>query len=225
MSLRLVEVLSHVQRLAGGAAARPPLGLPEPGVQRGHPRRGGRAASGSLHTEGLAADVALPARRSSAPLWLQVRAPRVLRRRLLREGGLPPRRRRPAALLGAGDVARRREPLGRQRAPLRAHRLRPLHRRRDDPGALHGITAPPVRIARTARLRAGRRRRGRDGHGGGGRRARQRGDGCIVADARDAAPGEGRAGDARAAAIVSHHLRAARRAHAGAIESNPVSLR
>src|SRR5439155_8625052 len=55
--------------------------------------------------------------------------PRLLRRRLLREGGLPPRGCRPPALLGGDDVAGGREPLRGERAALRADGGRSVRRR------------------------------------------------------------------------------------------------
>lgn len=72
MSLRLIEVLSHVQRLAGGAPLVLISGYRSPEYNEAIRERGGRAASGSLHTEGLAADVAFP-RAKLRSLWMQVR--------------------------------------------------------------------------------------------------------------------------------------------------------
>jgi uncharacterized protein YcbK (DUF882 family) len=72
MSLRLIEVLSHVQRLAGGAPVVLISGYRSREYNESIRDRGGRAASGSLHTEGLAADVAFPRTKLRA-LWMQVR--------------------------------------------------------------------------------------------------------------------------------------------------------
>src|SRR5262249_24523316 len=84
--------------------ARPPLRLPEPHLQpvaEGQGEAGGRR----LHAHrGPRRPSRLPAPAAPEALAPDPR-PRLLRCRLLREGGLPPRRRRPAALLGGDDVA------------------------------------------------------------------------------------------------------------------------
>ena len=72
-SLRLVETLSW---LSGAAGVRPLTlmsGYRSPAYNDGLRASGARAAGGSLHTEGLAADVALP-RKELKPLWLRIRA-------------------------------------------------------------------------------------------------------------------------------------------------------
>ncbi len=71
VSPRFVELLGWVYVRAGQ-----PLvllsGYRSPAYNEGMRRRGVRAAGGSLHTEGLAADVALP-RSLLEPLWLELR--------------------------------------------------------------------------------------------------------------------------------------------------------
>jgi uncharacterized protein YcbK (DUF882 family) len=72
-SLRLIEVLS---RLQGETKVRPLTlvsGYRSPAYNEGLRAQGVRAAGGSLHTEGLAADVAFP-RPVLKPLWLRLRA-------------------------------------------------------------------------------------------------------------------------------------------------------
>jgi uncharacterized protein YcbK (DUF882 family) len=73
VSLRLIEVLAHLQQVTG----RRPLvilsGYRSPAYNDGLRARGRKAAAASLHTEGLAADLALP-RSLLRPLWLDLRA-------------------------------------------------------------------------------------------------------------------------------------------------------
>jgi uncharacterized protein YcbK (DUF882 family) len=72
LSLRLVEVLSRLQAMAGGAPLVVLSGYRSADYNEGLRRRGARAAAGSLHTEGLAADIALP-RPGLRDLWLGLR--------------------------------------------------------------------------------------------------------------------------------------------------------
>jgi uncharacterized protein YcbK (DUF882 family) len=72
ISLRLIEVLGYLQ---GETAVRPLVlqsGYRSPAYNEGLRAQGRQAASGSLHTEGLAADVAFP-RATLDPLWHQIR--------------------------------------------------------------------------------------------------------------------------------------------------------
>jgi uncharacterized protein YcbK (DUF882 family) len=68
---RFVELLAHVSDRVGQ-----PLvvlsGYRTPAYNEGIRRRGGKAASGSLHTEGLAADLAIP-RAQLLPMWTYLR--------------------------------------------------------------------------------------------------------------------------------------------------------
>ena len=72
-SLRLIEVLSHLQRLAGGRPLTLVSGYRSPEYNEQLREQGAKAAAGSLHTEGLAADVAFP-RPLLRGLWRKVRA-------------------------------------------------------------------------------------------------------------------------------------------------------
>jgi len=72
-SLRLIEVLSWVQKTSHERPLTLMSGYRSPGYNEGLRAKGMRAAGGSLHTEGLAADVAFP-RAVLRPLWMKVRA-------------------------------------------------------------------------------------------------------------------------------------------------------
>ncbi len=72
-SLRLIEVLSWVQKTSRVRPLTLMSGYRSPEYNEGLRAKGMRAAGGSLHTEGLAADVAFP-RATLRPLWMKVRA-------------------------------------------------------------------------------------------------------------------------------------------------------
>ncbi|TMB24336.1 MAG: DUF882 domain-containing protein [Deltaproteobacteria bacterium] len=72
-SLRLIEVLSWAQKTARARPLTLMSGYRRPEYNEGLRAQGVRAAGGSLHTEGLAADVAFP-RAMLRPLWMKVRA-------------------------------------------------------------------------------------------------------------------------------------------------------
>jgi uncharacterized protein YcbK (DUF882 family) len=72
ISLRLVELLGHVYAERGRQPLRIQSGYRSPDYNEAIRSRGAKAAGGSLHTEGLAADVAFPAKELK-PLWLQIR--------------------------------------------------------------------------------------------------------------------------------------------------------
>lgn len=72
VSLRLVELLGWMSRVRGGEALRIQSGYRSPDYNEAIRARGARAAGGSLHTEGLAADVAFPAK-ELRPLWMKLR--------------------------------------------------------------------------------------------------------------------------------------------------------
>jgi uncharacterized protein YcbK (DUF882 family) len=147
---RFVELLGWLAVRAGQ-----PLvllsGYRSPAYNEGIRRRGMRAAGGSLHTEGLAADVAIP-RHLLKPLWLEVRA---------------------LECCGAGyyagqgflhvDVGRPRfweTTTSRTDENLSAGNARAFARTDFDRYTagemmlvrLHAVTTPPVRLARTAHL-------------------------------------------------------------------------
>jgi uncharacterized protein YcbK (DUF882 family) len=71
-SLRLIEVLSWAQRQAKVRPLTLLSGYRSPQYNEDLRTQGVRAAGGSLHTEGLAADVAFPGP-ALKPLWLQIR--------------------------------------------------------------------------------------------------------------------------------------------------------
>jgi uncharacterized protein YcbK (DUF882 family) len=73
LSLRLVEVLSHLQRLAGQKSLTLVSGYRSPEYNEDLRDKGRKAAGGSLHTEGLAADLAFP-RPELPALWKKLRA-------------------------------------------------------------------------------------------------------------------------------------------------------
>jgi uncharacterized protein YcbK (DUF882 family) len=72
MSLRLIEILSKLQDLAGGKDLVIISGYRSPEYNEGLRAKGVRAAGGSLHTEGLAADLAFP-KSLLKPLWMKMR--------------------------------------------------------------------------------------------------------------------------------------------------------
>src|SRR5437867_9141428 len=72
-SLRLIEVLSWVQKTSHERPLTLMSGYRSPEYNTDLRAKGARAAGGSLHTEGLAADVAFP-RAMLRPLWMKVRA-------------------------------------------------------------------------------------------------------------------------------------------------------
>ena len=72
-SLRLIEILSKLQKDTGVRPLTLMSGYRPPAYNEALRASGVRAAGGSLHTEGLAADVAFP-RKTLKPLWMKVRA-------------------------------------------------------------------------------------------------------------------------------------------------------
>jgi uncharacterized protein YcbK (DUF882 family) len=72
VSLRLIEVLSRLQGMAGGKPLVLLSGYRSPDYNQDLKQQGRAVAGGSLHTEGLAADLAFP-RPALASLWKRVR--------------------------------------------------------------------------------------------------------------------------------------------------------
>ena len=72
VSLRLIEVLSHVQKMAGGHPLVLLSGYRSPTYNQSLKNQGKQVAGGSMHTEGLAADLAFPRPQLPKP-WHQVR--------------------------------------------------------------------------------------------------------------------------------------------------------
>jgi uncharacterized protein YcbK (DUF882 family) len=150
-SLRLVEVLSHVQRIAGGKPLVLLSGWRSPAYNERLRARGARAAGGSLHTEGLAADVAFP-RPALEGLWTKIRALDCCGAGFYRtEGFLHVDVGRPRFWEAA--TSRVDENLSAGNARLFA-RTEYDRYRAGEPivVVLHALTAPPVGIARTARV-------------------------------------------------------------------------
>lgn len=149
---RFVELLAWVYEATG---AQKPLriqsGYRSPAYNEKLRQRGGKAASGSLHTEGMASDVALDAQRLK-PLWEQLRALECCGAGYYPGGGF--------LHVDVGTPRFWDERTSRVDENLSAGNAR-LFARTDfdrygpgDPIAvrLHALTVPPVRIARTARL-------------------------------------------------------------------------
>jgi uncharacterized protein YcbK (DUF882 family) len=151
VSLRLIEVLSHLQQTTDVRPLRLQSGYRKPEYNEALRKRGVKAAGGSLHTDGLAADVAFP-RPILHDLWLKLRA---------------------LECCGAGyyekdgflhvDVGRPRfwEPsTSRVEENISAGNARLFARTEFDRYAvnepiviqLHALTTPPVRVARAARV-------------------------------------------------------------------------
>jgi len=72
IALRLVELLGRVYDLRGGVALTIQSGYRSPDYNETIRARGARAAGGSLHTEGLAADVVFPKKDLKA-FWMRIR--------------------------------------------------------------------------------------------------------------------------------------------------------
>ena len=72
VSLRLIELLGWVYAKRGKQPLRIQSGYRSPDYNEAIRAKGARAAGGSLHTEGLAADVAFPGK-ELRPLWLTIR--------------------------------------------------------------------------------------------------------------------------------------------------------
>jgi len=147
---RFVEMLAYVSQQVGQ-----PLvilsGYRTPAYNDGIRRRGGKAASGSLHTEGLAADLAIP-REQLYSLWMHMRALDCCGAGYYAKQGFvhvdvgKPR-------FWEATTSRTDEDLsgGNARVFARAD----FDRYKEGETMLvrlHGVTAPPLRIARTAHL-------------------------------------------------------------------------
>ncbi len=151
VSLRLIEVLSHLQRMTGGKPLVLLSGYRSPEYNQDLKQKGGQVAGGSMHTEGLAADVAF-ARPELPGLWQKLRALECCGAGLYRKQGFM-----------HVDVGKPRfwEPAtSKVEQNLSAGNARLLARTEFDRYAagetiairLHAMTVPPVLIAKTARL-------------------------------------------------------------------------
>ena len=150
-SLRLVEVLSWVQKTSGVKPLSLMSGYRSPEYNEGLRAQGVRAAGGSLHTEGLAADVAFP-RKILRPLWMKVRALDCCGAGYYAKDGFlhidvgRPRFWEPA-------TSRVEENLSAGNAKLFARTEFDRYAKGEEiVVALHAMTVPPVRVAREGRL-------------------------------------------------------------------------
>ncbi len=222
MTLRFVEVLSHVQGMTGGKPLQLLSGYRSPAYNEGLRRAGRKAASGSLHTEGMAADLAFP-RPGMKDLWLALRA---------------------LECCGAGyyagngfmhvDVGQPRfweaatskvdENLSGGNARVFA-RTEFDHYAREEPMALrfHAVTSPPIHVARTAKLLV-------DGASEGptvqieDTEAPDAQEGCIEVDAESRLRVLGGTAVERARVVLTTCEPRVERTP-GQVQSNPVSIR
>lgn len=178
---RFIELLSWVEGLSGK-----PLslvsGYRSPAYNEGLRRAGRKAASGSLHTEGMAADLALPKARMK-DMWLTIRALECCGAGYYAANGF--------MHVDVGIPRFWEAATSKVDENLSAGNARVFARTDYDRYAageamalrLHAVTAPPIHVQRTARLLA-------DGAGGGPAvtiedvEAPDVRDGCIEVDAR-----------------------------------------
>jgi uncharacterized protein YcbK (DUF882 family) len=152
VSPRFAELLSYVEGLSG-QPVRVLSGYRSPAYNEGLRRAGRKAASGSLHTEGMAADVALPKARMKE-MWLAIRELECCGAGYYAGNGFMhvdvgiPR-------FWEAATSKTDENLSGGNARVFA-RTEFDHYGAGEPMALrlHAITAPPVHVARTARLLA-----------------------------------------------------------------------
>jgi len=150
-SLRLIEVLSYLQKTSGVKPLTLMSGYRSPDYNEGLRAQGVKAAGGSLHTEGLAADVAFP-RKALRPLWMKVRAMECCGAGYYAKDGFlhidvgRPRFWEPA-------TSRVEENLSAGNARLFARTEYDRYAKGEEiVVALHAMTVPPVWVAREARL-------------------------------------------------------------------------
>jgi len=151
MTLRLVEVLSRVQQLAGGKPLVLLSGYRSPEYNESIRSKGAKAAAGSLHTEGLAADVAVP-RPVLSKVWHQLRALECCGAGYYeKEGFLHVDVGRPRFWEAATSGVEKNLSASNARLFARTEYDR---YRRDEPMnvTLHSLTVPPVWVARAARF-------------------------------------------------------------------------
>jgi uncharacterized protein YcbK (DUF882 family) len=220
LSPRFVEVLAYVSERVGE-----PLlvlsGYRTPAYNEGIRRRGGKAASGSLHTEGLAADLALP-REQLYPLWVHLRGLECCGAGYYAKQGF--------VHVDAGKPRFWEAATSRTDEDLSGGNARVFARTDFDRYRagemmlvrLHAVTAPPIRVERTARLVP---------DGGGAPTALTvddvdgaPGDGCLVADAATRLLVKGAPKTARGRVVFATCAPRAERAPE-TIESNAVSVR
>jgi len=150
-SLRLIEVLSWLERQAKVRPVTLVSGYRSPEYNEDLRAQGVRAAGGSLHTEGLAADVAFP-RPMLKGLWLKMRALECCGAGYYaKEGFLHVDVGRPR--FWEPSTSRVEENLSAGNAKLFARTEFDRYGRGEGIAiAVHALTVPPVRLAREARL-------------------------------------------------------------------------
>jgi uncharacterized protein YcbK (DUF882 family) len=178
IALRFVEVLGHVYTARGKRPLRIQSGYRSPSYNDGLRAKGRKAAGGSLHTEGLAADVAFPAK-DLRPLWLWIRELDCCGAGYYQSSGFlhldvgTPRFWEPATSKVEENLS-----AGNARLFARTEFDRYVE---GEPVVvtLHALTEPPVLIAKEATLVDGERQRRVRVDGGDGER-----DGCLDVPAR-----------------------------------------
>jgi uncharacterized protein YcbK (DUF882 family) len=176
--LRLVEVLSHVQQMSKRRELVLVSGYRSPTYNQDLKSKGRKVAGGSMHTEGLAADLAFP-RDVLHDLWLEVRKLDCCGAGYYaKEGFLHVDVGRPRFWEAATSRVDENLSAGNARVFARTEFDR-YERGETIIVTLHGITVPPVRIAREGRLGThvvrGRAQRGGVLRGGRSRGALARG--------------------------------------------------
>lgn len=150
-SLRLIEVLSHVQHAAKVPALTLLSGYRSVEYNDALRANGVRAAGGSMHTDGLAADIAFP-KALLRPLWMKLRAMDCCGAGYYaKEGFLHIDVGRPRFWEAATSRVEENLSAGNARMFARTEFDR-YAKGEEIVVALHAMTVPPVRVARTARL-------------------------------------------------------------------------
>lgn len=219
---RFVELLAWLQAEAGGAPLRLLSGYRSPAYNEGLRRRGRKAASGSMHTEGMAADLVFPKGRLHG-LWLAVRgleccgAGKYVGNGFLHVDTGQPRFWEPATAKTDENLSG-----GNARAFARTDWDRYEAGEAIAVG-LHGVTLPPIRIARTAQLIP-------EGATSGAAvtvldvETPEPADGCIEADAETRLLVTGAASTPRARLVLAVCEPRVERTPAR-IETNPIAVR
>lgn len=219
---RFIELLAWLQAEAGGAPLRLLSGYRSPAYNEGLRRRGRKAASGSLHTEGMAADLVFPKGRLHA-LWLAIRAleccgaGKYVGNGFLHVDTGQPRFWEPATAKTDENLSG-----GNARAFARTNWDR-YEAGESIAVGLHGVTLPPIRIARTAQLIP-------DGATSGAAvsvldvEAPEAVDGCIEADAQTRLLVTGAASTPRGRLVLEVCEPRVERTPAR-IETNPIAVR
>jgi uncharacterized protein YcbK (DUF882 family) len=219
---RFVELLAWLQQTAGGAPLRLLSGYRSPAYNEGLRKRGRKAASGSMHTEGMAADLVFP-KQQLHTLWLAVRAleccgaGKYVGNGFMHVDTGQPRFWEPATAKTDENLS-----AGNARAFARTEYDR-YEAGEPIAVALHGVTAPPIRLVRSAELVP-------EGATAGTRvtvldvAETAPGDGCIEADARTRLRVTGAAATARGTLVLEVCEPRLERTPAH-IATNPIAVR